>query len=391
MAALCAVGLAGCPELPEPPEDAAVASVSPLLFRSHPDGLRKSVSDLAIAPDGAMYVTGTRNVFSLGEAAQYVMKLDSAGQLLWTRTYGGPGVSEGFEILAEPDGGFVAAGATRSSGAGRFDAYFVSAGPDGEERWSHTYGGDGYDFAHTVVRTPDGGYALAGYTRSFGAGKMDMYLIKTDGAGNEEWSQTYGTARYEGAHGLCATRDGGYALLGFQGDSEFDSYSSASRTYLVRTDASGAQRWARALPLLEFSEGYDLQETDDGGFIIVGDAGFSGFFTKVDGSGNVIWTREPGLYQYGTDLVRIHPARDGGFMLVGNIDKHIAEGGREVFLMKLTRAGNVSWRARVRTARNTYGTSVIEGEDGVYTVAGFELDDMYTSPEEVFVLRARAP
>ena len=382
--------LPGCP-LPEPPEDAPVATVSPRFVRIFRDPVRESVADIAMTAGGDLYITGTHNFDSGTSAAMYVLKLDSAGQRLWRQMPGGPGVSEGFAILPEEDGGFVAAGATRSSGAGRFDAYLVKAGPDGEETWSRTYGGDGYDFAHAMARTADGGFALAGYTRSFGAGKMDMYLVKTDADGIEQWSQTYGTDRYESAFSVCATGDGGYALLGFQGDSEYDYYGAPSQIYLVRTDANGDMLWERTLPSEPYAIGYDLQETAGGAFIIAGDAGYTSFYMKVDAAGSMMWSRTPRLYRYATDIARIAPTRDGGFIMTGAIISDSYEGSYDVFLMKLNSDGDASWRARVRTDSDTYGTCVVEGEDGAFTVAGYEEAEAAYGAEDVFVLRARRP
>ena len=103
------------------------------------------------------------------------------------------------------------------------------------EMWSQTYGGEYDDVAYGLVETSDGGYALAGFTESFGAGSYDFWLVKIDGSGNLEWNRTYGGTGDDGAHSLVETSDGGYALAGKTrvvggGSTEF---------WLVRTDALG--------------------------------------------------------------------------------------------------------------------------------------------------------
>ena len=80
--------------------------------------------------------------------------------------------------------------------------------------WNRTYGGTNSDYAYSVVQTVDGGYALAGWTWSFGAVSDDVWLVKTDASGNHMWNRTYGGTSYDGAYSVVQTVDGGYALAG---------------------------------------------------------------------------------------------------------------------------------------------------------------------------------
>ena len=114
--------------------------------------------------------------------------------------------------------------------------------------WSQTYGGASSDSAEAMVQTSDGGYALAGYTRSFGAGSYDFWLVKTDGYGNLEWNQTYGGAGIEHAYALVETSDGGYAIAGYT-----RSYGAGSTDFwLVKTDEYGIPEFPQSLILAIF-------------------------------------------------------------------------------------------------------------------------------------------
>jgi len=132
----------------------------------------------------------------------------------WSKTYGGTGNDRAVHMTDTSDGGYALAGYTNSSGAGNFDALLVKTDSTGNIEWSRTYGGIDDDSASAVVQTSDGGYALAGSTRSFGAGNGDFWLVKTDSAGNMMWSQTYGGASMDRAFHIVETTDGGYALAG---------------------------------------------------------------------------------------------------------------------------------------------------------------------------------
>ncbi len=103
---------------------------------------------------------------------------------LWTQTYGGSGHDEANSVQETTDGGFIVAGYTESYGAGNSDFWLVKTYENGNEQWNQTYGGSGFDEAYSVQQTTDGGYILAGYTYSYGAGFRDISLDKTDGNGN---------------------------------------------------------------------------------------------------------------------------------------------------------------------------------------------------------------
>ena len=105
--------------------------------------------------------------------------------------------------------------------------------------WFGTWDGTKHDEAHSVVQTSDGGYALAGYTCFYGAGGSDFWLVKTDSAGKMQWNKTYGGAGYDEAHSVVQTRDGGYALAG--GTSSFGA--GGYDFWLVKTDSAGNMQW----------------------------------------------------------------------------------------------------------------------------------------------------
>ncbi|MCK4478760.1 hypothetical protein KAU88_09595 [Candidatus Bathyarchaeota archaeon] len=124
----------------------------------------------------------------------WLVKTDAAGNMQWNKTYGGTGDDWAHSVVQTADGGYVMAGLTDSFGAGSYDSWLIKTDSFGNMQWNQTYGGIGYDTAWTVVQTSDGGYAVIGETGSFGAGGSDMWLIKTDLAGNPCPSFKFGLA-----------------------------------------------------------------------------------------------------------------------------------------------------------------------------------------------------
>jgi len=133
----------------------------------------------------------------------------------WTRTYGGSSYDWGQSVQQTSDGGFVVAGYTSSFGAGGYDAYLIRTDANGDTLWTRTYGGSGHDYGYSVQQTADSGFVVAGYTYSFGAGSRDVYLIRTDATGDTLWTRTYGGEDEDIGRSVQQTSDGGFVVAGY--------------------------------------------------------------------------------------------------------------------------------------------------------------------------------
>ena len=164
--------------------------------------------------DGGYALAGHTESFGAGWADFWLVKTDSSGNMLWNKTYGGTKDDGGMSLVRTSDGGYALTGYTESFGAGLADFWLVKTDSSGNMLWNKKYGGADLDVAESLVQTSDGGYALAGHTFSFGVGSSDFWLVKTDSSGNMLWNKTYGGANDDGADSLVQTTDGGYALAG---------------------------------------------------------------------------------------------------------------------------------------------------------------------------------
>jgi uncharacterized delta-60 repeat protein len=319
--------------------------------------------------DGGYIMAGYTSFFGAGSFDVFLIKTDANGNIQWAKTYGGTAIDWAYSVQQTSDGGYIVAGYTRSFGAGGWDIFLIKTDANGNIQWAKTYGGTDWDEAYSVQQTSDGGYILAGGTYSFGAGGADIFLIKTDANGNIIWAKTYGGTDEDRAYSVQQTSDGGYILAGSTG---FGPYYDI---FLIKTDANGNIQWAKTYGGTDWDEAYSVQQTSDGGYIVVGrtlsfGAGYYDIFLiKMDANGNIIWTKTYG----GTDEDRAYSVQqtsDGGYIVVGRT-LSFGAGGLDIFLIKTDANGNIIWA-------KTYGgtawdgvSSVQQTSDGGYIVAGF--------------------
>jgi hypothetical protein len=166
-----------------------------------------------------------------------LIKTDAKGNIQWAKAYGGKNVVDARFFQQTSDGGYIVAGYTNSFGAGELDIFLIKTDAKGNIIWSKTYGGTDDDFASSVQQTSDGGYIVVGYTASFGAGERNIFLIKTDAKGNIQWAKTYGETDDldRGIPSVQQTSDGGYILV----STTISFGAGGADIFLIKTDARG--------------------------------------------------------------------------------------------------------------------------------------------------------
>jgi hypothetical protein len=165
-------------------------------------------------------------------------------------------------VCQGPDGGFFIAGWTNSYGAGSYDVYLVKTDSLGDTVWTRTYGGTSEDYGLFVIPTEDSGCVIAGLTSSFGAGGYDVYLVRTDVHGDTVWTRTYGSPSADWGYCVASCSDGGFLVAA--------GWSSQSSAQLLKTNANGDTTWTRAYGGSGREEGLAVLQAGDGGFMMTG-------------------------------------------------------------------------------------------------------------------------
>ena len=294
--------------------------------------------------DGGYIVGGNSFVETCSDCWSYdflLIKTDFQGEAEWTKTFGGDDVDQGLAVQQTTDGGYIITGLTYSFGNGDKDIWLIKVDSQGEKEWDQTFGGSSEDRGYSVQQTIDGGYIIAGSKEGLD-GWADAWLIKTDSQGEEEWNRIFDGS--EGSYINYArfvqqTIDGGYIITGGQYYSGFRGRD----IWIIKTDSQGGDEWNRTFGGGGEDEGSSVQQTTDGGYIITGYTGsygnglYDAFLLKTDTQGAEEWTQTFGGsdYDYGNS---VQQTTDGGYIITGQTGSY-GNGVRDVLLIKTDSQG----------------------------------------------------
>lgn len=193
--------------------------------------------------DGQYAVVGFTESYGNGRKDIWLLKFNQNGNFRWHGTYGGSGFERGFSLQETADEGLILVGYTSSYGNGGNDVWLVKTDKNGQEMWNREYGGEKDDEGYSVRVTADGGYIISGGTWSSGAGNRDVWIIRTDNNGMKLWDRTYGGGSTDYSESIGTAADGGYMILA-------TSYSFGAGKYdiwLIRTDSAGTCQFTQGL------------------------------------------------------------------------------------------------------------------------------------------------
>ena len=243
--------------------------------------------------DGGYIIIGNSDFSGDGDQDIWLIRTNSQGDSLWTKTFGGAGLDLGADVQILEDGGFILLGSTESFGNGSSDIWLIKTDSQGETTWAKTFGDNSSAYGKSILKTPDDGYIIRGVTESFGYGNTALVLIKIDSTGDKIWDNAFGGSNGEGGNALRETNDGGHILI-------CHSYIHENSAYdirLIKIDGNGSVDWDKTFGGITHNYGFSVLQTFDGGFALTGSIGIIGdgdenhsdiWLIKTDPEGNTI-------------------------------------------------------------------------------------------------------
>jgi Tfp pilus assembly protein PilV len=307
-----------------------------------------------------------------------------------SKCFGGTDYDYLCNVIQTNDGKYLAVGYTNSkngdvsSNHGKRDGWLIKVDSNGNTIWSKAFGGTGNDYLCNVRQTDDNGYVAVGYTTSNDGdisgnhGNGDGWIVKVDSNGNTIWSKAFGGFGAEKLNSVYQTSDGGYIAVG---------YTLSNDGWVIKVDSSGNLLWSKAFGGSSSDILYNVIQTDDGGYIAVGNTysnngdisgnhgGYEGWIIKVDSSGNLLWSKVFG----GTSaeqLNSIYQSDDGGYIAVGyaySNDGDISgnHGNGDGWILKVDETGNKEWSEVFGGTNYDSFDSIIKTSNGEYITVGY--------------------
>jgi hypothetical protein len=353
-----------------------------------------------------------------GRFDYWVVKLDAIGNIQWQKCLGGSGDDEGTSVQQTTDGGYIVAGSSDSTDgdvAGNHvieDYWVVKLDASGNIQWQKSFGGSGQDWPRSIQQTNDGGYIVVGWSSSTDGdvrgnqGRWDYWVVKLDASGNIQWQKCLGGSGDDEGTSVQQTTDGGYIVAGTSRSNDGDvsqhhgpnqpaGTTLFSDYWVVKLDSDGNIVWEKSLGGSYNEEAYNIRQTNDGGFIVAGDTdtpnngdvsgnhgdGNSDYWiVKLDVNGKIDWQKCLGGFGW-DDGSSIQQTNDDGYIVAGtshsndgDVTGHHNKSG-DYWIVNLDGSGNLQWQKSLGGSRYDQPESIRQTNDGGYIIIGWSNSD----------------
>ncbi len=332
----------------------------------------------------------------------WVVKLNSSATIEWEKSLGGSENDKANVVQQTSDGGYIIAGYTKSTDGdvsgnhgGVSDAWVVKLDNAGAIQWQKCLGGTGSEYAYSIQQTSDGGYIVAGQTYSNDGdvsgihGDGDGWVVKLDNTGAIQWQKCLGGTGVDYTYSVRQTSDGGYITIGYttSTDGDISGNHGDYDVWVVKLDHVGAIQWQKCLGGTGLDKAWSIQQTPDAGYIVAGytksndgdvagnHGDYDAWVVKLDNAGAIQWQKCLG--GTGSDSGNfIQQTTDGGYIVVGpttSTDGDVAgnHGGNDVWVVKLDNAGAIQWQKCLGGSDVETAFSIQQTSDEGYIFSGF--------------------
>ena len=337
--------------------------------------------------DSGYIVVGTTSSFGVSLTDIYIVKTDRNGVKQWSFRYGTPAIDWGYAIRETFDNGFIATGYTNENALSGYDIYILKIDSVGNVEWSKSIGGPDWDFGYGIELTPDSGFIICGKSYSYSNGGSDVYIVKTNSYGDILWQKNYGGTDAESANGIIRDRDNNYGIVG-----QTKSYGAGDDDiWIIKIDGNGDSLWTKRYGTPLFDAGYAIDTTLDGNFITNGtttsfsaDSSSDMILIKTRTDGFWLWTKIHGdVLRTEDEEGRVVKQLPNGNIFDGGTTNAYGSGKTAYYMLRNDSAGNFLNGCAFGGTDYEDGLSVAVGKDNQIVFAGISnsygcgLYDMY--------------
>ena len=335
-------------------------------------------------------IAGQKSTPFNGSGDAWVISMNKKGEVIWDANFGGRGADGWNYAFVTKDGGYLSVGYTDSYGFGKNDIWIIKTDFSGEKEWSKVYGGKLDDFGWGATESVDGGYVITGETFSFGNGQSDIYIFKIDSVGNKVWSNTFGGLSEDVGYSIVNSDDGGYVIA-----SQTRSYGKGGNDgMIVKFDSLGTKKWNRVYGGKGLDYFKSITNDSLNGYVIAGgtrsfnNGDSQGWVMNVDENGYLKWEKTYG--DNGEDgFNMITRSKDNNFMAVGYSESFFSKGMKDALMVKIDSSGNKMWMNLFGGKSDDIANSVFECKDGGFAIVG-ETTSFGSGKNDILILKTNS-
>uniref|UniRef100_A0A2B4R816 Uncharacterized protein n=1 Tax=Stylophora pistillata TaxID=50429 RepID=A0A2B4R816_STYPI len=306
-------------------------------------GSKKDIAHSIIETSDGKYVvageTKSKKATNGGGTEFWVMKLNTDGSKIWDVAYGKKYTDQAYSIVETSDGGFAVAGSVRQSTAQKLDFWILKLNSTGGKTWEKNYGGTEDDIAYSIVQTTDGGFAVAGSTKSGSSGKEDFWVMKLASDGTKTWEKKFGGSDSDVPTNIIQTSDGGYAIAGETKSKGAGNYDF----WILKLTSSGTKTWEKTFGGSDDDRKASIVQTTDGGYAVAGHkknkGNYDAWLLKINSTGTKTWDKT--FVESGSDRVySLIKTKYGGYAFTGSTNSKGA-GNFDFWVVKVDKDGDL--------------------------------------------------
>ncbi len=324
----------------------------------------------------------------------------------WVKTLGGSKNDQANSVINTQDGGYAILGFTQSNDGDitdkpneSFDYWVMKFSSSDELEWSKTYGGSLDDRGNKIIQTQDGGFIVVGESKSndqdatLNAGAQDFWIVKLNSSGTIVWEKSLGYVGQDKANAVIQTSDNGYLITGVldvtasggAGNSKAVLHAGGDY-WAIKLSENGTTQWTKYFGGGLSEIPYDLIETQDNGFLLVGTSdstdvdisnnvgGYDFWIVKIDALGSLVWEKSYGGSEI-DEAFSITNTNDGNYAIVGStrssdVNISINNGDADLWLIKITPDGTLIWEKSIGGLSFDVGRSIVKTQDNGFLIAG---------------------
>lgn len=207
-------------------------------------------------PDSSYMITGASSSFEDGPSQMFLLKIDSLGNYIWSKNYGGTEIDWGKRVKHIPNDCFFVGGFTNSQGNGAYDFALWKIDENGNEQWFKTYGTDGWERVNDMAITTDNGTILVGETNKSTDGLTDIYIVRTDYDGNKIWEKQLPNLGDDNAFSIYPLDDSTFIIGGYY----FNTTTNNKEAWLTRIQDDGTILWTKTIS--DGSTNFEIADLD---------------------------------------------------------------------------------------------------------------------------------